>query len=245
MNKLLKPNYLPWITLSAGAVGFLLRIWLLNTAVDQKGFLVSGHIAETLIWVLSAIMMAVLVLGTGRLLQAGKFSFNFPRSLAGAVGCSLGAIGIAFCCVSDLTLYSDTLTVLAAVLGFFCAASLLFIGYCRYQGKQPHFLLHAVICVFLMMRLVSLYRHWSASPQLQDYCFQLLSTVCLMLAAYHRTAFDANTGTRRRHVIFHLATVFFCCLSVAGGRDVAFYLGAGAWMFTDLCSLAPMPREEQ
>lgn len=244
MNNILRPKYLPWITLAAGVVGFLLRCWLFGAAMDETGYLVPGHIAEVLIWVLTACVAALLLAGTARLLQADKYSFNFPRSMAGTVGCILGAAGIAVVAWTDLGAYSDLLTTVDSVLGFLSAAALVYIACCRRQGVQPNLLGHAVICVYFMLRLVSLYRHWSSDPQLQDYCFQLLATVCLMLATYHRTAFDADSGTRRRHVLYHLAAVYFCCLSLAGGRDIPFYFGAGAWMLTDLCSLIPLPREE-
>lgn len=244
MKKLLKPTNLPCIILAAGAIGLLLRIWLLGTGTDERGFLVSGHPAEVLLWVLSAAVIALLLYCTRRLLEAPKYQFNFPQSLAAAIGCMLGALGIAITSLSEMLLHADTLTVIAAILGLLSAGALVFMGHCRYKGLRSNVLCHATVSLYLMIRLISQYRHWSSDPQLQDYCFQLLATVCLMLAAYHRATFDANIGKRRPHAIFHLAAVYFCCLSLAGSDNIAFYLGTGAWMMTDLCSLIPLPEQK-
>lgn len=245
MKKLLNPTNLPCIILAAGGIGLLLRIWLLGTGTDGKGFLVSGHPAEVLIWILTAAVIALLLYCTRRLLEASKYQFNFPQSLIGAIGCMLGAFGIAITSLSELLLNPDTLTLIASILGFLSAAALLFTSHCRWKGLQPNILCHALISLYLMFRLIGQYRHWSSDPQLQDYCFQLLATVCLMLAAYHRATFDANAGKRRPHTFFHLAAVYFCCLSLAGSDNIAFYLGTGAWMMTDLCSLIPLPEQKR
>ena len=95
-----------------------------------------------------------------------------------------------------------------------------------------------------MVRLVSHYRHWSTDPQLQDYCFQLLAIVFLMLATYYRAAFDVDMGRRRPLVICHLAAVYFCCLSLIDGSSLCYYLPLIAWIFTDLCNLAPLAPQE-
>ena len=244
MKKLLKPNYLPWIVLAAGAVGLGLRIWLVNTPADEKGLLPSGHMANTLLWILTVLVLGLLVFATARLLEAPKYEFNFPPSLFSAVGCALGACGLLINSVYFFLSYSDTLSVIAAILGALGGLSLFFLGWCRWKGMRPLSLCHVLICLFLMFRLISQYRLWSWDPQLQDYMFQLLAGVSMMLAAYHRATFDAGIGKRRPHAFYHLASVFFCCLSLVGNDCVPFFLGCGAWMLTDLCSLIPMPREE-
>ena len=44
MKKFLNTSNLPLITLICGAVGFLLRVWLLATGFDEKGLIVSGRL---------------------------------------------------------------------------------------------------------------------------------------------------------------------------------------------------------
>lgn len=245
MKQLLKPAYLPWLTLIAGAMGLLLRLWLYATGVDETGLLVTGHPAETLVWLLSIAVMALLLLGTTSLVAAPKYQFNFPPSIFGAVGCGLAALCIAIISVTEVMNNSDTLVLICGVLGLFAAASLVVLALLRFQGTQPNVLFHAIVCMYFMLRLVSLYRHWSADPQLQDYCFQLLATVFLMLSTYYRATFDVHMGFRRPLVICHLAAVYFGCLCLTERTGILFYLATGIWMFTDLCSLAPLPPQTQ
>ena len=244
MKNIFSPKNLPWAVPAAGGIGLLLRLWLLNTGVDEKGFLISGHIADILVWALTAIVIVTVLLCTRSLQQAAKYGFNFPVSMTGAIGCLLGAAGIAIASIAELTAYDDVLALACAVIGLLAAVSLGYLGFCRHKGLRPSILCHCVLCIYLMLRLINQYRHWSSDPQLQDYCFQLLATVCLMLAAYHRATFDANLGKRRPHAFYHLCAVYFCCLSLTEVSGIAFYLGTGVWMLTDLCSLAPMPAEE-
>lgn len=240
MKRLLNPKYLPWLTLAAGVLGLLLRIWLYATGTDKSGLLVGGHPADLFIWLLCAGVMVYLWFASKPLVAAPKFEFNYPASLSGAVGCGVGALGIGCNSVTELLHYADNLTLIASILGLLASAALIILALQRYRGVQPNILLHTAVCVYFMVLLVSLYRHWSSDPQLQDYCFQLLATVCLMLSAYYRAAFDVDLGRRRPLVVFHLAAVFFCCLSITDKSIVFFYLPVGIWAFTDLCSLAPL-----
>ncbi len=245
MKKLLNPFWLPAAVLLLGEVGLVLRVWLLAAGTEYGGMLPESHPAEPLLWMLTAAALALLLVGTSRLLEGSKFQFNFPASLTRALGCGAGCISIAVTSALELSLYQDTLNILACSLGFAAAAAVGYIAWCRYKGMQPVMLFHAIAALYLMLRLVSQYRHWSSDPQLMDYCFQLLATVCLMLACYQRAAFDAGCGDRRAYTLFHLAAVFFCCLSLVSRESIAFYLGTGIWMLCDLCNLAPMPRKER
>ena len=241
MKRLLAPTLLPWLTLAAGALGLLLRIWLYSTGIDETGLLISGHPAEIFIWLLAVGIPVFLWFATKPLVAAPKFAFNYPPSLFGGIGCALGAFGIGLTSLTELLSSPDTLAQAAAILGILSAAGLCFLALLRYQGRQPNILPHGLLCVYFMVRLVSLYRHWSIDPQLQDYCFQLLAMVFLMLSAYHRAAFDGNIGRRRSLVLSHLLAVFFCCLSITDKSIVFFYFPAGIWAFSDLCNLAPLP----
>ncbi len=243
MKKLLTPLWLPAAVLVAGEAGLMLRLWLLTAGVDDRGLIPNGHPAQSLLWILTALLLALLLVGTRRLLEGTKYSFNFPPSPLRALGCLLGSVSIGVSSALELQVYPDALSVLSCSLGFAAAASLLYIAWCRYAGKQPVVVFHGIAALYLMLRLVSQYRHWSADPQLLDYCFQLLSTVCLMLACYQRAAFDAGCGDRRAYVLFHLSSVFFCCLSLVDMSSILFYLGTGIWMLSDLCSLMPMPSQ--
>lgn len=248
MKKTFEPAYLPYIVLGSGTVGLLLRLWLYTTGVDEKGLILSGHPATWLVWLLSIVTLVVLILGSRRLLEAAKYSFNFPASIPGGIGTFLAAAGILICTFVEFSAGPDTFGLLVCALGVLTVPALCFTGYCRCKGAHPSLLFHALTSVYLLLRLVWMYRQWSSDPQLQDYVFQLLALVCLMLACYHRSAFDANMGIRRAYVIFNLAAVFFCFVSIPGCDSMVFYLSTGVWMLTDLCSLLPMrtiPSEEE
>ena len=227
--------------MATGGIGLLLRLWLFSTA-DDSGLLPVWHISEILLWILTIAVIGLLLYATWDLVEAAKYRFNFPESMPGCVGAWLGALGIGGTCVIELLTSPDFITTITAILGLVSAGVLVFIGNCRRRGLHPSTLFHALICVFLMLRLICQYRHWSSDPQLQDYCFQILAIVCLMLASYHRATFNANFGKRRPYAFFNLAAVYFCCLALPGWENTAFFLGCGVWMFTDICNLTPMPR---
>ena len=245
MKQLSKTAYLPWLTLFAGGVGIFLRFWLFSTGVDDRGLLVEGHPADLMIWLLTAIVLVGLWFATKPLVAAPKYDFNYPPSLAAAIGCGFAALGIGIAAIQALIAQEDTLSLIAAIVGITTALAFVLLALLRYRGLQPNILLHVIPCVFFMLRLISLYRHWSTNPQLQNYGFQLLGTVFLMLSAYYRAAFDVDMGRRRPLVLCHLITVFFCCLSITDLDAAVFYLTTGIWLFTDLCSLAPLQHQVQ
>lgn len=242
MKKFLKPATLPWFVLLTGGIGIALRFWLLSS-MDANGLLKAGHPAGILLWVLTAITAAVVIYGCLPLLEANKYTYNFPSTPIGALGEGILALGVLFTGIFTLLDSPDTLSIATAVVGFLSVPMLLLCAFYRWKGVKPSFLLHGFACIFWVLRLISLYRIWSPEPQLQRYIFPLLSNIFVMLAFYQRTSFDANIGKRRTHAITHLAAAFFCCLSLAGSEDWYLY-GVGAlWAITDLCRLTPMPKK--
>ncbi len=245
MKKLLTPAWLPVAVLLLGEIGLVLRLWLLNAGGDTQGLIPHDHPAQYLLWMLIAATLALVLVGTNKLTEGAKYSFNFPPSLRRALGCGLGCISILLTSILEMGAYSDTLNTLACCVGFAAAAAVGYIAWCRYKGKQPVMVFHGIASLYLMLRLVDQYRHWSSDPQLLDYCFPLLATVCLMLACYQRAAFDAGAGDRRSYARFHLSALLFCCISLVSSESILFYLGTGAWMLCDLCSLIPMSSQSQ
>lgn len=250
MKKNLNLKLLPWLSLAAGIIGLALRFWQLSTEND-RGFIVRGHISGILLIALTLVLLAVLVIAVQSLEQAGKYGYNFPASLSGGIGTCIGAVCFCVASMADLlaighngaTAWSAFAAWVTPILGILSAVSLIFVAKCRWKGQHPNTLFHIIVCFWLVLRLLSLYRQWSADPQVQDYCYPLLAMVCLMLSTYQRATFDANFGKRKLYTLFNLAGVYFCCLSLAGPEDILFYLGAGCWLFTDQCSLNPMPKE--
>ena len=242
MKKLLKPATLPWFVLVTGGIGIMLRFWLLSN-IDSKGLLIAGHPAGILLWVLTACTIGVVIYGCLPVVQANKYAFNFPASLPGAVGEGVLAVGILVAGILTLSNASGFLSVATAIIAFLCAPTLALCSFYRWKGVKPLFLLHGFVCLFWVLRLISLYRDWSPEPQLQRYIFQLLTHIFMMISCYQRTAFDTGNGSRRSHATAHLMAAFFSCLSIVGSRDWYLYVACVLWAITDLCRLTPMPKK--
>lgn len=238
MNKTKLHRLLPRLILIAGGLGLLLRIWLLKT--DAQGFLMPNPFAATVLIFLSLGVLAGLFLLSRDWQEGTKYSFNFPANPIAALGTALAAFSILLHSILSLSGSDNTFTTLTGILGIAAAAALGFCAWCRYLGKRPNFLFYLVSCVYFVFLLICQYRSWSIDPQLLDYAYPLLATVCLMLASYHRASFAADQGKRSHYGFFALAAVFFCCVSLTSWMDIVLYLGTGAWMLTDICKLTPM-----
>lgn len=238
------PYLLPVATLLAGILGAVLRLWL-QSANPESGLYSNDHIANWLLLILTAGVFVFLIIGTWNLVEANKYSFNYPPSMLRSLGCIAGTLALVVFNIGNLFSGGDTLMLITALLGVLGAAGLGFIGFCRLQGKHPNFLIHCVIILHLLLQLIGYYRLWSGEPQIQTYVFPLLATVFLMLAVYHSAMFDGNYGSRRAHTVTHLMAVFCCCVSVVCGFYPLKFLCYGFWMLTDLCDLTPMPRRHR
>lgn len=240
MKRFVNPLNLPLWALLTGGVGLLLRVWLMTSGIDQKGFFIAGHLAGILLFLLVIGAMVALFLLTRDLLEASKYEFNFPASEISGFGAFIAAAGIGIGSFVDIFVAVDALETAAALAGLVAAVLLVLIGFFRRKGTVPSVLIHIGICVYLMLRLVCYYRHWSSDPQILDYCFQLVATSCLMLTTYQRATFDAREGKRRPYAFFNLATIFFSCISLIGWSNILFFLSVIIWQITDLCCLIPL-----
>ncbi len=238
MNKTKLHRQLPRLILLSGGLGLLLRIFLLKT--DAQGFLLPNPFASTVLILLTLGVLTGLFFLSRYWQEGNKYSFNFPASPIAAAGTGLAALSILLYSIISLGSAADSIDILTLILGLASAAALGFCAWCRYLGKRPNFLFYLVVCVFFIFLLICQYRSWSTDPQVLDYAYGLLATVCLMLASYHRAAFAADQGKRSHYGFFALAALFFCCVSLTSWRDIALYLGTGAWMLTDICKLIPM-----
>lgn len=243
MKKYLIPKILPLAMLCTGALGALLRAWLYTSGVDKKGLLITAHPANILTWILTAAVFILVSITCRPLKEANKFRFNFPASITSAAGCAAAALGVLVDAFGHFG--GDALQNTTGFLGVFSTAALLFIGFCRLKGRYPSVLFNGLICLYLMMTLVGLYRTWSASPQLQSYVFSLMGCVFVMLGCYHDAAFAAHAGSRQKHTFYHMMSVFFCLVSLPHNENHLFYLALAAWMLTGHCNLTPMVSKPQ
>lgn len=239
MKRFLKPAILPFFTLGASVIGVALRLWLMLGGTDEKGLFLAGHPAQILLWVLTALVLALLFLLTGSLSKAPKYSYNYPPSVVGAVGAGAAALGVLLTSIRELSAGGDLLAGICAGMGLLCTTLLAVIALARWKGYRFNVLLHGAVCVYAMLHLVCKYRVWSSEPQLLSYCFSLFCLAALAVSVFCRAGFDADSGSRRSLVISHLAAVFFGLVAIPGNPDWIFYFTVSLWMLTDLCNLTP------
>lgn len=245
MKLTVKPLHFKYLILGAGGLGLVLRVLLYATGIDEKGLLVTGHWAHWGVWLLTAATAAVLFLLSRPIQGPERYEDAYPVSFSAAAGCFLAAAAFLGSSLSGFSAAATRLDMIVHLMGIAAAASLAYVGYCRLTRNQPLFLFHAVVCVYLALRMVFQYRFWSSDPQLQDYCFYLGAYVGLMLTSYHLAAFDAGMGSHRMLWMIGLATVYLCCLSLSGSRENLFLLCCGIWVFTNLTNLTVKPRRQR
>ena len=244
----LSPKILPWFTMGAGGLGFVLRLWLF-AGMDEKGLLPANHISQTLLFILFALVVAVTILCARPLGPVTKYSRLFPVSLSRAIGCALCAAGCLYagiCCLqADFSLLQilTVISALAATISMGCVA------FFRLKGSRPSFLFHGILTVFFMFYTVYYCQAWGTEPQVQAYSFPLLAHLFLMLYGYYLTVLSARKVPRTSMVFFSQLALFCCCLSLVGENSF-FFLTMISWLVLDLCSVetikraAPQPPEE-
>lgn len=248
MKRYLKLKYLPLAILACAVVTSLLRTLLFVSGIggDGNGLLPTGSWPDVLSWITVALTMGLLGAATWKLRGANKYSSNFPPSSLGAIAIAMAAVSFLFTSIADLTAGTDSIGFYSAILGFVAAAAMVLLAFLHYKGLRPNMLLHSLVCLYLMLHLVSHYRLWSAFPQLQTYAFELMAIVFVMLACYHRAAFDAGHGNCRAYTFFTLAAVYFCIATLPGCDNPAFFIGCAAWMYFTPChTLFPLYRKQR
>lgn len=232
----IKTSILPLFTVSTGVLGMIFRFWLNTAGTDKEGLMIRNHPSVTLMFIVAAVTLLVLGICAW---NVGKAGFAFSRSIAGAVGCFVAGAGILVSDFLELSASSDPIATISFVVGLFAAVAFVLAGIGRMQGKSCHLFAHIIIVVYFMVHLVMQYRAWSSVPQLHDYFFPLLSSVFLMLCAYHRACKDLLQEKEGAYLFFSQAALFCCFLSFTGSSWL-FYCSMAVWTTLDL-----FPRKEQ
>lgn len=236
-----KSTNLQYLALGAGGIGLVLRAMLYLVAADPNGLLTRNHFLGISLWLLTAVALTGLYLLSRTIKGPESYQDCYHPSLTGSIG-ALAAAAALIITSASYPANGDRLAIICNLTGYLCAASLVVMALCRLTGSSSSFLLPATLCLHFALRMICQYRGWSSDPQLQNYCFQLLACVSLMLTAYHHAAFGAEMGNHKQLWFFSLISVFFCALSLAGPDQQLLYLGTGLWAFTNLTNLTPRKR---
>lgn len=235
-------KFLPLITLGAGGIGMVLRIWYL-TSTDAKGLLPTFHLADTICYIVFAIALALIFLTVRQLPNEGKYHKLFPASIQRCVGCGIGAITIIFTSLYDV-IHKAALSVPALILGLLAAVSLLLLAFCRYKGSRPSAFLLLPPVVYLMFHAVIQARLWSSETQASVVFFPFMASIFLLLNAYFLAALTVRQKGLRQYVFFNQATLLLCCISFSCDSRL-FYMGMAAWVGLDLCAFPKKHRRVQ
>lgn len=241
MKHLTKPNILSCLCALGGAAVLCLRLWFLETGVDSRGLLDTGHIGNTLSFVLTALTVLPCVFFC--LKEPGAKGCRSAASPLAALGAALGCVGLAAAAWALLSNASGVLPVTTGVLGALSVPCAAFLAFCRFKGLRVNTLAVCILLVFFILHPIQLYRLWSAETQLPGYFFQLLGSVCLLLLAYQRAALEMRHGSWQTYLLLRHCAVFFCIAAIPGSNQGVFYLTMAAWMLLDGLSVSPEKRE--
>jgi len=242
----MKPNVkqLPLLCAGLGILTAVLRLMQASFGTDDKGLLILWHPLDLLVWAVTAAAVILVVLTVRKLDGSNLYADNFGPDAPAAIGCTALMGGIA-AVVSVAPNSFIRLEVIRMYLGLLALPALLWVGVCRIRGKQPFFLLHGAVCLYLVIHTVSHYQGWCARPLMHSFLDPMAASICLPLCAHYQTAFDVGLGDRRMQLGVGLLGSFFCLAAAAGGEDLMLYLGGAIWMLTNLANLTPVPKKEE
>lgn len=242
MKQRIPTRYIAWLALGFGLVGLMLMTAMYTLCVDDRGLLIRGNPFYLAAWGVNVLAALVLIPVLRPLGGHNAYGYNFWPSIPAALGAVLAAAGILATVLDPARYPQDNLTLLWQISGGLAAAGLTAVAICRWRGKQPFFLLYATVCLFFALHLANQYRIWSGNPQTQDYSFQLLACIFVMLFGYYQTAFTVGSGKRRAQLFAGLMGFCLCCTAMAGSETSWLYPGCALWLLADRCTMSPPNR---
>lgn len=227
---------LPLFTMGVGGLGLALRLWLFS-AIDGRGLLPRSHPAQTLLYILSALVIGALFLATR---QPGPR--RDPARWMSALAYALAGAGLALTAFSSHTGGVIRLENMAKAVCLIGGGVLLLQALLTALSKPIPYWLSALLTGMLMINTVAQCQIWGSVPQLQEFFFPLMASVFLLLTAYHKTALLAGQPSSKKLAFFSQCALFFCCTSL-NDAQWPLYLGMLFWCAVQLPS-CPQPEKE-
>lgn len=234
------------LTICAAAAAFYLRSSQLEHAFDETGRMLVGVGRGPLTWVCLAALI-VFAVGCFLLKPRPVYAAIADRNLLVMALTMAGAVVMIFGCAATFLDLDQMTDVLVATGGVVSAICWVLVGLDRVRGRTLPATAFMVPALIYAVELICEFRYWSRDPQILDYCFDLLSLICIMIATFHLGGFCFDKGRRRMAVFFHMAGVFFTAAALADGSTAsrARSFAAALWLLANLIVLLrPVPKKE-
>lgn len=226
------------LTLAAAAGAYLLRSQQLEQAFDETGKMIAGMGRGPFVWICLA---ALVVFAVVCFLMKRRETYDViaGRSLLVMALTMAAAVIMIFGCVSNFLDLDQMTDVLVATGGVVTAICWVLVGLDRVRNRPLPAAAYMVPALIFAVELICEFRYWSRDPQILDYCFDLLSLICVMIATFHLGGFCFDKGHRRTSVFFHMAGVFFTAAAMVDGSTAsrARCCAALLWMLANLIVL--------
>ena len=189
--------------------------------------------ALAILSVMSGVLVAVFALVCWKLKPKNQYEETFSSSVGNLAVSFMGGAFLLMGAV--IGIMTPNLTTGALVLsGLFVGTALcvLAVAVCRLRGITAPVFVHALPCIFIVVKLINDFKHWSVDPAITDYCFALFAAIATMCALYHIGEFCFNRGRRRITAFWCLVGLVFCTISMAhtGLSNQLLYGGMALWL---------------
>ena len=243
-------------TVLAGASSLALHRYMMEHCFDEKGLLIAGNTPGWLMLAIGAVFVVGMTLLLRTLGGSGTYEENFPRDPAsGVLLMAAGAVMLWSASLPETAMAPEVQVVAGTwvaamtqlidrgktILPFLAAASMAVLGLYRFLGRRSPVWFSGAVCLNYMLTLVTDYRLWSADPQVQDYAYQLLAEVLLMLCAFHRTSCDGGILQRRKLIFTAMAAAICSAASLSMDFHRPFFLASTLWALGCICTTAVLP----
>ena len=236
MKRSLINKILPLLAPVLGLLGAVAMWALFAFGTDDRGLLISFHPAALTVWLLTAVMIVSLLALLRKMEDTAGHRRLFPESHLAAFGTLCAAVGILATVVESLTAMDEPIRIISGVLKLAAGIALIYLAWCRWKNVRGSFLAWVAVTAYMLLRIMFEYRSWSTQPEVLEFFFPLLASVCMVLAMYHRTAFCVKMGSRSQFLFFTQLGAF-CCLVALPTEPAPFYAGMALWAMLDRCSL--------
>ena len=120
------------------------------------------------------------------------------------------------------------LAMIATIASVLSGLILIVVAYLAKIGKRASYLFFAAVTVALMLNTVAQCQIWGALPQIHEYFFPMMASVCLVMTAYQKTMFVARRPRPKLLAFFSQVAVYFCIVSL-NSQQWPLYLGMLFW----------------